>query len=167
MRTFRVTHRVKHLVTIVSALTLAFAVTAGAGGGKTPATNNQDGSNDAKKPTYIAGEVVVAVEPGTTLGYLPAAPGEGGPLNMAGGADVYLLKLNEGENPETVAKGLMDSSWTLYAHPNYVLQEVHPVQGSYPFSDRLSLGNYEAQAASVALNVSDARAVSTGAGVRI
>lgn len=141
-----------------------------AGGDNDPADVGNDTNADQGKPTrvqlYTPGEVVVAIQGESSLVRFSANLLD----SMSHGTsteEIVLLKLEDGKSPEVAATELMDSAWVKYAHPNYVLQNVHPVQGSYPFSDKLSTGNYTTQSATVTLNTSTSLSVASGDGIQI
>jgi len=54
-----------------------------------------------------------------------------------------------------------------YAHPNYLLNSVHPVQGSYPFSDNAKSGDFENQPPAQTLELSSTHLMATGDGITV
>ncbi len=75
---------------------------------------------------------------------------------------VFLYRLAEGENPEDASEALAQMTGATFAHPNYLLNELHPVQGSLAFSDQIFSGNYGDQPAARLLNLPVAHQVVTG-----
>ena len=75
---------------------------------------------------------------------------------------IFLYQLVEGENPEDAADALAQMTGATFAHPNYLLNELHPVQGSLAFSDQIFSGDFDDQPAAQMLNLSIAHKVVTG-----
>jgi subtilisin family serine protease len=78
-----------------------------------------------------------------------------------------LLQLSPGSDVDSAARALEASGAVDYAHPNYLLNRLHPVQGSYPFPDLNDVGEYALQQASLSLQLSAAHQQATGEGARV
>ncbi len=79
--------------------------------------------------------------------------------------EIFLLATEEGADPDSLSEAIEALPTVLYSHPNYVVDPLQPVQGSYPFSDDDFVGTYPDQAAAIALGLSEAHGISTGNGV--
>lgn len=75
---------------------------------------------------------------------------------------VFLYQLAEGENPEDASEALAQMTGATFAHPNYLLNDMHPVQGSLAFSDQIFSGDFGDQPAARLLNLPLAHQVVTG-----
>jgi len=70
--------------------------------------------------------------------------------------------------PYTEAQKLMAQHGVVYAHPNFVIDSLNSVQGSYPFPDDPGSDNkYHGQPAADALDLDRVHPATTGQGVRI
>jgi len=81
------------------------------------------------------------------------------------GESVYLVALDPGADVLQAAATFSASPDVEYAHPNYVLNRSHPIQGSYPFSDQSFKGDYDGQYASTQLGLAQAHQLAVGTGV--
>jgi len=79
----------------------------------------------------------------------------------------YLLELDDQVDPRVAARELAMSPEVEYSHPNYVTNQLHPVQGSYPFSDEQQVGSYPDQPAVDLLDLGTAHTYATGNGITI
>ncbi len=75
---------------------------------------------------------------------------------------IYLFQLAEGVNPIDAAEELIESGGATFAHPNYLLDELHPVQGSLAFPDQASSGDFDDQPAAQVLGLPAVHQVVTG-----
>ena len=82
-------------------------------------------------------------------------------------APVYLLTLDSAASEENLSARLSQWASVVWAHPNYVMNSLHPIQGSYPFPDQDLVGNFENQYAALMLNLAAAHSTATGAGVTV
>lgn len=118
-------------------------------------------------PEYVEGEVVAKLKSGAS----PAEFTGGGAVlavtRALSHSSTYLLELVPGADTDSAAAELDASGSVEYAHPNYLLNRVHPVQGSYPFPDLNDVGEYEGQQAALSLQLTSAHSQATGSGVRV
>jgi len=77
-------------------------------------------------------------------------------------ASVFLYQLADGENPEDASETLAQMAGATFAHPNYLLNNLHPVQGSLAFSDRICSGDFDDQPAARLLDLSVVQQAVTG-----
>jgi thermitase len=82
-----------------------------------------------------------------------------------GGA--FLLDVQPGIDFLDLAMDFDSMSAIEYAHPNYLVNRLHPVQGSYPFSDEQMVGDYSSQSAAVMLALDNSHQSATGAGITV
>lgn len=82
-------------------------------------------------------------------------------------APVYLLNIDPAKDEQLAAEELTQSGVVAYAHPNYLLNETHPIQGSYPFSDVNFIGDYYQQLSAGQIHLAAAHQTATGAGVTV
>jgi hypothetical protein len=75
---------------------------------------------------------------------------------------VYLLEMQPGMDVSSLKLDLDTMSAVVYSHPNYLTNNLHPVQGSYPFSDQQLIGDYSLQQAADMLNLSNSHEIATG-----
>ncbi len=80
---------------------------------------------------------------------------------------IYVLNVNGETDHDSLCSIIESYSCVVFAHPNYRVDPLQPVQGSFPFSDENFAGDYRGQFAATALDLSSAQAIATGAGVRI
>jgi hypothetical protein len=118
-------------------------------------------------PGYLAGQVVVRfaneniaarmlsrIDDADTIGHLQFAP-------------VYLLQYDPGVNPDSSAQQLAAQNGVDYAHPNFVTDSSHGVEGSRPIGDVHGNGKYKDQPAADMLDLDVVHPITTGDGVRI
>ncbi len=121
----------------------------------------------ASTPGYMAGQVVVKfdgdkiaqrelkkITDAEVIGQLEFSP-------------VYLLQYDPGVDPYQEAQKLATKRGVEYAHPNFVCDSSHGVQGSRPISDPPGSGDYKGQPASRVLDLDRVHPAATGNGVRI
>lgn len=125
------------------------------------------GDVGAPPPMYTEAEVVVRLKSGAT------------PAEFLGGGSVlgvtrtllhstsFLINLTPGADVDSAAAALGALTSVVYAHPNYLFNQLHPVQGSYPFPDLNAVGDYEEQQAALSLQLLSAHSLATGAGVKV
>ncbi len=82
-------------------------------------------------------------------------------------APVYLLTLDAEVSETALADNLSLWGSVVWAHPNYMMSSLHPIQGSYPFPDQNLVGNFEDQYSSSLLNLPGAHASANGGGVSV
>jgi thermitase len=81
--------------------------------------------------------------------------------------EIFLLSVEEGVDLEFLAATIDSLPSVIYAHPNYLVDPLQPVQGSFPISDENLHGEYELQWAADALALADAHGFSKGGGVKV
>lgn len=81
--------------------------------------------------------------------------------------EIFLLTTEEGADVESLAAEIEALSMVLFAHPNYIVDPLQPVQGSFPFSDDDFSGSFSDQRAANALNLAEAHEIATGVGVSV
>lgn len=123
-------------------------------------------NNDVRN--YAPGELVVRlnVQDSTSISY----------INDKFGTEVlhylyqlrsYLLTTDYSGNLEDLAAEIRQDTLVEVAHPNYLVDPLQPVQGSFPFSDEQNEGSYDDQPASDILHLPAAHTISMGAGVTV
>ncbi len=116
---------------------------------------------------YIPDEMVVKFTDDTVQTWAFAERVGGTILDHLENADVYLIRMNRIVNPTSLADEFDTMQVVEYAHPNYLINSLHPVQGSYPFSDGTRTGDYDNQPPARSLNLSTAHDQATGNGVTV
>ncbi|UCC43516.1 MAG: S8 family serine peptidase [Candidatus Zixiibacteriota bacterium] len=79
----------------------------------------------------------------------------------------FLFQLGPDDNPEEFAEELNQVGKVEYAHPNYLVDDLHPVQGSYPFSDVAGTGSFDDQPAVSTVDLTSAQDLASGSGVTV
>ncbi len=79
----------------------------------------------------------------------------------------YLLRTESGMRFEAVDSVLSILGEMFFAQPNYPLNKLHPVQGSYPFSDAQHIGNFRQQLAASLLDLSSCHSLADGSGSKV
>jgi Subtilase family/FlgD Ig-like domain len=82
-------------------------------------------------------------------------------------SSTYLLRTESGMRFEAVDSVLSILGEVFLAQPNYPLNKLHPVQGSYPFSDLQHVGNFKQQLAANLLDLSDCHSLVDGSGSKV
>ncbi len=138
----------------------------------TPPDNplGQQGLNGEEQDTrfYAAGELVVklVVHDSTSISF----------VNDDYGTEVlrylyqlrsYLLTTDYEGDLEALAAEIEEDTLVESAQPNYLVDPLQPVQGSFPFSDEHNEGSYDDQFASQTLNLPTAHTMSQGAEVTV
>jgi len=133
------------------------------GGGPIPAIGGNEGVDQV---IYVEGELVVK------LNGLDSSSIE--EINSQFGTEVqqylpqleiFLLATEEGADLDSLSEAIEALPNVLYSHPNYLVDPLQPVQGSFPFPDDDLVGSYPDQAAAITLDLSEAHELSTGNGV--
>ncbi|MGD8921740.1 MAG: S8/S53 family peptidase [Candidatus Zixiibacteriota bacterium] len=78
--------------------------------------------------------------------------------------NIFLLNAPAGADLEQLAADMQSHPFILTAHPNYMVDPLQAVQGSFPFSDDKGTGDYDEQPAAGTLHLTDAHGINTGAG---
>lgn len=81
--------------------------------------------------------------------------------------NVFILDAGLTEDIQALADTMSLDPIVLYAHPNFIVEPMQPVQGSFPFSDYDYSGSYTGQDAATRLQLGSAHAHATGAGARV
>ncbi|MCK4460515.1 MAG: S8 family peptidase [candidate division Zixibacteria bacterium] len=124
---------------------------------------------DGTEPSlpYMPGQVVIKISPN----YDPIElidSGFGGEL--MGSLDhsyIYLFETEPGLDAQAAAAQYDSMTVVEWAHPNYLLNRLHPVQGSYPFSDEQYVGSYLEQYPAVMLDLANSHQLATGYGITV
>ena len=132
-----------------------------------PDPNANAGDPPPERRLFSPGQVVVRFADGFT----PTSPlGEMLDTSIAGqsgASEAYLLQFDEDSDVDSIVGSLEGVQGVEYVHPNYLVDQLDPVQGSYPFEDELGTGDYSNQRAVSDLDLSDAHQLATGAGVKV
>lgn len=133
------------------------------------AATGEESFDDGYTPAaqYAGRQVVVKLNRGVAASDLFS---DEGIVRVAGSmvhSTAVLLELTSGTDVDSAAAALNASESVEFAHPNYLINRLHPVQGSYPFSDAKLIGDYAGQQAAATLRLPEAHLVATGAGVKI
>ena len=116
---------------------------------------------------YVPNQLVIEVAPGVDAFDLIEGTFGGVIHDSLKHASIYLIEMESGFDAEAFA-AIYDSMWGVaWAHPNYILNRLHPVQGSYPFSDEQYVGSYSEQYSSILLDLANSHNLATGAGVTV
>ncbi|MEE8575698.1 MAG: S8 family serine peptidase, partial [candidate division Zixibacteria bacterium] len=158
------------MLVIIAAL---FVVSLGeqslAGEPKDPGQTDHQNPDDALPPVinYVEGEIVIrfadGVTPSTGLGYDADTLAEGYLPSLG----IYLLSYDTPVDLEDSALRYSELDGIIYAQPNYLISEIDPVQGSYPFSDLSGSGSYADQDAANSLGLTAAHGIADGTGIRV
>lgn len=128
-----------------------------------PRHQKGDGNNTSS-PAYAPHQLVVRLRTDTIQFSAENRIVQGYSAQL-GDNPVYLVTLDPGSDVLAAAATFSQSPQVEYAHPNYVLNHSHPIQGSYPFSDQNFKGDYAGQYASTQLGLAQAHQLAEGAGV--
>lgn len=79
----------------------------------------------------------------------------------------YLLTTDYPGDLEELAAEIEEDTLVEIAHPNYLIDPLQPVQGSFPFSDEQNEGSFDDQTAAHTLSLPGAHTISQGAGVTV
>ncbi|MDF1545365.1 MAG: S8 family serine peptidase [bacterium] len=115
---------------------------------------------------YVGDEIVCKMEPGFSIDSIYALFGTSvqGQLSQI---DCFLLKTPSGQNPDSLATLIGNLDFVTYCRPNYFLSIPEGLQRSSPFVDQQAVGDFSLQSSALNIDLADAHALSTGAGVRI
>lgn len=80
---------------------------------------------------------------------------------------VYLLGITNGTEPIRLTEEMQDDPRVFAAHPNFLIDPMQSVQGSFPLPDLYNSGSYDNQPATDLLMTDQAHTISTGAGIRV
>ncbi|MFZ5979538.1 MAG: S8 family serine peptidase [Candidatus Zixiibacteriota bacterium] len=116
---------------------------------------------------YMPGQLVVKFISDTVKSDVFGEIIEGAVVDHLNNSGVYLYEVNRDANSYSLAEEVELMSQVAYAHPNYVVNPLHPVQGSYPFSDDAKTGDIQVQASVGTLELSSAQQYTTGANVTV
>jgi len=134
--------------------------------------NNQIDQNDTRDQAlvnadYVPAQLVVGFESGVAASEVLGDGRVVGVVATMAHASTMLLELAPGVDVEAAAADIKATESVRYAHPNYLIDRLHPVQGSYPFPDVIGSGDYATQVASSTLGLAAAHQVATGSGVTV
>ncbi|MBN1211712.1 MAG: S8 family peptidase [candidate division Zixibacteria bacterium] len=121
----------------------------------------------SNRVAYVLNQMVVKFTADTVTTWDFADRIGGTIIDYLDNSDVYLIEINHETNTLSLSEDLDTMEIVDYAHPNYLINSVHPVQGSYPFSDDAKIGNYEYQPPAQTLQLSAAHLLATGSGVTV
>ncbi len=140
-----------------------------AGGGVTsirPYASNSVNDFTPPELSYVQNQLVVKF----VTGVAPSGFFENGSvalLRQQTHSGAFLLDVQPGVDFLELALDFDSMSAVEYAHLNYVVNQLHPVQGSYPFSDEQMMGDYSGQNAAVMLGLDNCHQSATGAGITV
>ena len=117
--------------------------------------------------TYVPDQLVVKFAPWTEPGQLPNSGFTTTVRQQLTHSGVFLLETQSADDILTLQSSFDTMSSVIYFHPNYIVNRVHPVQGSYPFSDEQHIGDYSNQQSSTMLNLDNSHLTATGAGLKV
>ena len=125
-----------------------------------------DGSSDNQQEiiNHVPGQLVVKFTSDTASTDVFGERIDGSVSGYLAGSDVYLYDVAYEGDAYRLTDTVLGMSGVEYAHPNYILDALHPVQGSYPFSDGIGSGSFESQPAVSALGLASAHDIARGAG---
>lgn len=131
--------------------------------------SHPDGSADNQQEivNHVPGQLVVKFSSDSISSGVFGDRISGSVADYLEGSGVYLYEVASDADTYRLTDSVMEMSGIEYAHPNYTLNELHPVQGSYPFSDGIGSGSYESQPAVSTLDLASAHEIATGAGVTV
>ena len=158
------------VVVATSIAVLAFAAIGTAGvtpGVNTGGTQNSHHDGPITPPTYVEGQIVVKPSSDTVSIEAMALGFDATVQKQLIGFGAYLLEVGPGEDLFAVSAALEGSPGVEYAHPNYLINPLHPVQGSYPFSDEQVSGDFRGQLPASTLKLAQAHGTTTGAGIKV
>jgi len=148
---------------------LLFTLTIFAGVGNKPIRYNPYTTihDDVNNVVYVPGQIVVKFTPGSN----PFVYGADILDSILPGDEVYsnsyLLSFDPDANLDSISEELNENEDVEYAHPNYIMNRIHPVQGTYPFEDDIGAGDYQNQCAANDLLLSEAQNWATGNGITV
>ncbi len=161
---------------LISAMALTLTVTLLAVSlilaGETPTTGESEiieSKHDTQLPrtTFAEGQMVVKVNQVSFPADSLALEMDGSVAKHLQAIDVYLFNVDPAQNLDSMAGELESAPDIAYAHPNYLVSRLHPVQGSYPFSDENNIGSYADQPAAGMLSLDGAHQSVTGNAVTV
>jgi subtilisin family serine protease len=118
-------------------------------------------------PEYVPGEIIVKLRPNVV---------SIDSINLRYGMstqryydrlDIYVLKTAATVDLDLLAADMETVDGVVFAHPNYVVDPLQSVQGSFPFSDEYQTGTFGDQPAATRLGLPAAQLLATGSGVRV
>jgi hypothetical protein len=132
-------------------------------------TINENRRDDAGHPPrqYVESEVVVKLKSGASSADITGGSSVLGVSRTLSHSSALLLSLTSGASVDSAVLALSALGQVEYAHPNYVLDPLQAVQGSYPFPDLNEVGDFGSQQASLTLQLASAHVRATGDGVRV
>ncbi len=80
---------------------------------------------------------------------------------------IYLIEITDGTTPIDMVAQMEDDPRIISVQPNFLLDPMRPVQGSFAFPDESLEGDYLGQPAAIMMNVTQAHLQSMGNNVRI
>ncbi len=159
-------------VLLLSILLLAFgaATTASAGadhGSNQPVKTNLGVEQTQTTPAYIDDQVVVRFNGSKIAKRILKDLEHAHVVAQLQFEATYLLQYDTSINEYDEAASLAAQRGVEYAHPNFVTDSSHGVQGSRPIGDPPGSGDYKGQPAEEMLDLDRVHPVATGDGVRI
>jgi len=115
---------------------------------------------------YVQSELVVGLEEGYNIDTINELF-ETVEVQYLAQLDVHLLNTMAGQDIDSLAAAIAEMQGVAFAHPNYIVDPMEPVQGSIPFGDENFVGSYAEQQAAQILNLNDAHNVATGSQVKV
>ena len=131
--------------------------------------NQNNGTAKAEEPVegFIPDQIVVRLAPSSAL-FDSLTYGLGWDVTASlAHAPVFLINVAQDKAPLEACWDLEARAGVEYAHPNYLLNWLHAVQGSYPFSDLNQTGSLENQPATGTLDLSSCHTLATGTGITV
>lgn len=116
--------------------------------------------------TYVPHQLVVKMTPNSSSALSATEDFVSIQASLAH-APIYLISLDPAADELELADQLSQWGSVVWAHPNYVLTNLHPIQGSYPFPDQNHTGSFDDQYATLQLSLNAAHGSSVGSGVTV
>ncbi len=159
----------RKLVCLVLSICLILGASNVFGGGPNSSKNHNVPPDNWDHMAYVANEIVIKLN--------STNPGEGiNEINTEFGTEtiryfprlgIFLLRINDGSNPITLSRLVGELDIVSSAQPNYLVDPMQPVQGSFAFPDENYSGDFNGQPAADMLNLNEVHTISTGENVRV
>jgi len=116
---------------------------------------------------YLPGQLVVKFISDTVKSDVFGEIINGTVVDHLDNSEVYLYEVSRDANSYSLAEEVESMTQVVYAHPNYTINPLHPVQGSYPFSDDARTGDILTQASVGTLELAATQQYTTGNNVTV
>lgn len=118
-------------------------------------------------PQWVPGQLVVKLSDGAELSDIMSSMFNYNLVESLDHTGVYLFTADKGYTPSLTLQSLSSMAGVEWVEPNYLINRLHAVQGSYPFSDVQKVGSMDNQPAVDLLNLNQTHTVATGQGVTV